>query len=216
MSFEFCLFVELFLNFGYPAVHACRNPVPARNTHPVRHRYFCRQPGWQSPPVDSRFGIRTGRTGLPRRSEETGIRASEANPETGRPRGGHWAWDRHREDDLRGAGLCCAFQPDGSGDWTQADRLGRSQHALGGELLGRVANRSSGMTSGCKQITQEGCSMDYINNRGEKIGSLDIAISNDKSVTINRLNDVTTVTVRDRNTGKVTSETFFGDSPFGK
>jgi hypothetical protein len=31
-----------------------------------------------------------------------------------------------------------------------------------------------------------------------------------------RLNDVTTVTVRDRNTGKVTSETFFGDSPFGK
>ena len=56
--------------------------------------------------------------------------------------------------------------------------------------------------------------MDYINNRGEKIGSLDIAISNDKSV--NRLNDVTTVTVRDRNTGKVTSETFFGDSPFGK
>src|SRR5439155_13533171 len=31
---------------------------------PVQHRYFCRQPGWQSPPVDSRFGIRTGRTGL--------------------------------------------------------------------------------------------------------------------------------------------------------
>jgi len=25
-----------------------------------------------------------------------------------------------------------------------------------------------------------------------------------------------TVTIRDRNTGKVTSETFFGDSPFGK
>ena len=87
---------------------------------------------------------------------ETGIRASEANPETGRPRGGHWSWDRHREDDPRGAGLRCAFQPDGSGDWTQADRLGRSQHALGGELLGRVANRSSGMTSGCKQIKQEG------------------------------------------------------------
>jgi hypothetical protein len=45
---------------------------------------------------------------------------------------------------------------------------------------------------------------------------LDTAISNDKSVTINRLNDVTTVTVRDRNTGEVSSETFFGDSPFGK
>lgn len=41
--------------------------------------------------------------------------------------------------------------------------------------------------------------MDCINNKGEKIGSLDAAISNDKSVTINRLNEVTTVTVRDRN-----------------
>jgi hypothetical protein len=58
--------------------------------------------------------------------------------------------------------------------------------------------------------------MDHINNKGEVIGSLDTAISNDKSVTINRLNDVTTVTVRDRNTGKVTTETIFGDSPFGK
>jgi len=57
--------------------------------------------------------------------------------------------------------------------------------------------------------------MDYINNKGQKIGSLDIAISNDKSVTINRINDVTTVIVRDRNTGKVSTETFFGDSPFG-
>jgi len=58
--------------------------------------------------------------------------------------------------------------------------------------------------------------MDYINNSGEKIGSLDTAISNDKVVTINRLHDVTTVTARDHNTGKVSSETFFGDSPFGK
>jgi hypothetical protein len=33
---------------------------------------------------------------------------------------------------------------------------------------------------------------------------------------INRLNAVTTVTVRDRNTGKIASETFFGDSPLGK
>jgi len=55
--------------------------------------------------------------------------------------------------------------------------------------------------------------MDYINNKGEKIGSLTTAISNDKNVTINRLNDVTT---RDRNTGKVTTETFVGDSPYGK
>jgi hypothetical protein len=58
--------------------------------------------------------------------------------------------------------------------------------------------------------------MDYVNNKGEKIGSLSVAISNDKSITINRLNDVTTVSVRDRNTGKVDSETFIGDSPFGK
>ncbi len=58
--------------------------------------------------------------------------------------------------------------------------------------------------------------MDYVNNKGEKIGSLSVAISGDTSVTINRLNDVTTVTVRDRNTSKVDSETFFGDSPFGK
>ncbi len=58
--------------------------------------------------------------------------------------------------------------------------------------------------------------MDYINNKGEKIGSLTVAISNEKTVTINRLGDVTTISVRDRNTGKVDSETFFGDSPFGK
>jgi hypothetical protein len=58
--------------------------------------------------------------------------------------------------------------------------------------------------------------MDYIDNRGEKIGSLTVSIANDKSITINRLRDVTTVTVRDRNTGKVMTETFFGDSPFGK
>ena len=58
--------------------------------------------------------------------------------------------------------------------------------------------------------------MDFINNNGEKIGSLTTAISNDKTVTINRINDVTTVSVRDRSTGKSTTETFFGDSPFGK
>jgi hypothetical protein len=58
--------------------------------------------------------------------------------------------------------------------------------------------------------------MDYIDNSGKKIGSLTQSISRDKVVTINRLNEVTTVNVRDRNTGEVTSETFFGDSPFGK
>jgi hypothetical protein len=58
--------------------------------------------------------------------------------------------------------------------------------------------------------------MDYINNNGEKIGSLTHPVSNDKSITINRIGEVTTVTTLDRNTGEVTSETFFGDSPFGK
>jgi hypothetical protein len=58
--------------------------------------------------------------------------------------------------------------------------------------------------------------MDYIDNSGKKIGSLTQSISKDKVVTINRLNEVTTVNVRDRNTGEVTSEIFFGDSPFGK
>jgi len=38
----------------------------------------------------------------------------------------------------------------------------------------------------------------------------------DKTVTINRLNDVTIVTTQDRTTGKFSTETFFGDSPFGK
>jgi hypothetical protein len=58
--------------------------------------------------------------------------------------------------------------------------------------------------------------MDYVNNKGEKTGSLTAAVANDRSVTVNRLNDVTTVTVRDRVTGEVGSETFVGDSPFGK
>jgi sporulation protein YlmC with PRC-barrel domain len=58
--------------------------------------------------------------------------------------------------------------------------------------------------------------MDIINNRGEKIGSLTNAVSNEKSITINRIHDVTIVGTRDRNTGEVASETFFGDSPYGK
>jgi hypothetical protein len=58
--------------------------------------------------------------------------------------------------------------------------------------------------------------MDIINNHGEKIGSLTNSVSNDHSITINRLHDVTIVSTRDRNTGEVTTETFIGDSPFGK
>jgi hypothetical protein len=42
------------------------------------------------------------------------------------------------------------------------------------------------------------------------------AVSSDTSITINRINDVTIVSTRDRNTGKVSTETFIGDSPYGK
>ena len=58
--------------------------------------------------------------------------------------------------------------------------------------------------------------MDIINNQGEKIGSLTNAVSNDRSITINRIHDVTIVSTRDRNTGEATTETFVGDSPYGK
>jgi len=54
------------------------------------------------------------------------------------------------------------------------------------------------------------------NNKCENIGSLTNAVSNDPSVTINRIHDVTIVSTRDRNTGEVSTETFFGDSPYGK
>jgi hypothetical protein len=55
-----------------------------------------------------------------------------------------------------------------------------------------------------------------INNQGEKIGLLTHSVSNNRSITINRTGDVTTVTTLDRNTGSATAETFFGDSPYGK
>lgn len=58
--------------------------------------------------------------------------------------------------------------------------------------------------------------MDIINNHGEKIGSITTAISNDKSITINRTNFSTTITTVDKTTGEVTTETFLGDSPYGK
>ena len=57
--------------------------------------------------------------------------------------------------------------------------------------------------------------MDIINNHGEKIGSLTNAVSNDRSITINRIHDVTIVSTRNRNTGEVTTEKFVGDSPYG-
>jgi hypothetical protein len=58
--------------------------------------------------------------------------------------------------------------------------------------------------------------MDMINNKGEKVGSITTAISNDKSITIQRTQNVTIVSTRDKITGKVSTETFYGDSPYGK
>jgi hypothetical protein len=46
--------------------------------------------------------------------------------------------------------------------------------------------------------------------------SLTNSVSNDTSITINRIQDVTIVSTRDRNTGTVTTEAFIGDSPYGK
>jgi hypothetical protein len=45
--------------------------------------------------------------------------------------------------------------------------------------------------------------------------SLTNSVSNDTSITINRIQDVTIVSTRDRNTGTVTTEAFIGDSPYG-
>ena len=58
--------------------------------------------------------------------------------------------------------------------------------------------------------------MEINDNRGNKIGRLDVSVSKDKTVTVHELRNITTITVRDRNTGKVTTETLIGDSPFGK
>jgi hypothetical protein len=58
--------------------------------------------------------------------------------------------------------------------------------------------------------------MQINDNSGKKIGRLDVSMSKDKTVTVHELRNVTTITVRDRNTGKVTTETLIGESPFGK
>jgi hypothetical protein len=57
--------------------------------------------------------------------------------------------------------------------------------------------------------------MKIFDNGGNKIGRIDQSYSKDKSVTVQELRNITTVTVRDRNTGKVETETFVGQSPFG-
>lgn len=57
--------------------------------------------------------------------------------------------------------------------------------------------------------------MKTLGNGGKQIGRIDQSYSKDKSVTVHEIRNVTTITVRDRNTGKVTTETLIGQSPFG-
>lgn len=47
-------------------------------------------------------------------------------------------------------------------------------------------------------------------NKGKKIGWMETYFSNDKTVTVNASRDVTTISSRDRRTGKVEMTTFFG------
>ena len=58
--------------------------------------------------------------------------------------------------------------------------------------------------------------MEIIDNRGKKIGRLAVSMSNDKIVTVHEIRNITTITVRDRNTGNVTTDTLVGESLFGK
>ena len=58
--------------------------------------------------------------------------------------------------------------------------------------------------------------MKIIDNKGQQIGRLDVSFSGDKIVTVHENRNVTTIVVRDRNTGKVTTETLIGESPFGR
>jgi len=57
--------------------------------------------------------------------------------------------------------------------------------------------------------------MQINDNSGKKIGRLDVSMSKDSVVTVHELRNITTITVRDRNTGKVTTETLVGESLFG-
>jgi hypothetical protein len=67
-----------------------------------------------------------------------------------------------------------------------------------------------------KKDSRKGGSMQINDNSGKKIGRLDVSTSKDKVVTVHELRNITTITVRDRNTGKVTTDTLIGESPFGK
>ena len=50
-------------------------------------------------------------------------------------------------------------------------------------------------------------------NSGKPIGFLETLISNDRVVTVNQAGHATTITTRDRTSGQVKTETFFGSLP---
>jgi hypothetical protein len=50
-------------------------------------------------------------------------------------------------------------------------------------------------------------------NKGKPIGFIETLTSNDRVVTVNQLRQVTTVTTRDRTSGRVKTEIFFGTLP---
>jgi hypothetical protein len=56
---------------------------------------------------------------------------------------------------------------------------------------------------------------DTYDNNGKWIGRISTSISNDKTVTINRTANMGTRTTIDRTTGKVTTEKWLGDNPYG-
>ena len=57
--------------------------------------------------------------------------------------------------------------------------------------------------------------MKIFDNGGKQIGRIDQSFSKDKSVNVHELRNITTITTRDRNSGKVETETLVGESPFG-
>lgn len=58
--------------------------------------------------------------------------------------------------------------------------------------------------------------MQVNDNSGKKIGRLDVSMSKESVVTVHEIRNITTITTRDRSTGKVTTDTLIGESPFGK
>ena len=57
--------------------------------------------------------------------------------------------------------------------------------------------------------------MKIFDNGGKQIGRIDQSFSKDKSVTVHELRNITTITTRDRNSGRVETETLVGESLFG-